>query len=125
MRSVQRGGHLGKVRNKPTVEINHVDESGNTLGILRRREIPNALGPGRVYRYTPRRHEVTEKRYFRLGVRHLLRIDCKASPTQPNQDLLKMFNVFRERLTVDQKVIKIIKDIPELHIVEDGVEQPS
>ncbi|KAG8328871.1 hypothetical protein J6590_099719, partial [Homalodisca vitripennis] len=35
----------------------------------------------------------------RLGVRHLLRIDCKASPTQPNQDLLKMFNVFRERLT--------------------------
>ncbi|KAG8271368.1 hypothetical protein J6590_064680 [Homalodisca vitripennis] len=57
---------------------------------------------------------------MRLGVRHLLRIDCKASPTQPNQYLLKMFNVFRERLTVDQKVIKIIKDIPELHIVEDG-----
>ncbi|KAG8334373.1 hypothetical protein J6590_091961 [Homalodisca vitripennis] len=113
MRSVQRGGHLGKVRNKPTVEINHADESATPLA---------SFGGGKSRMPWVLAGSIdTPLDDTRLGVRHLLRIDCKASPTQPNQDLLKMFNVFRERLTVDQKVIKI----PELHIVEDGVKQPS
>jgi hypothetical protein len=75
-------------------EIDHTNETGNALRVLRRGKIPNSYSARYIYSYSSRRNQMSQKGEMTGGEIRLSRVDSQPRGLEARKNLTKVDYMF-------------------------------